>query len=512
MNLGTVNLSTILDQILDKAADNFRIAKILVQLGLDPNNITYDAIFARLVDIFLANITTANLCALAGAGFFVATLLTRTMVPLRVLGIISALFFMAFGLLGHDVKTFLLYLLLLPINVIRLYQMRNLVKKAQSAVQGDTSMEWLRPFMTQRKYRQGDLLFNKGDVANEMFLTVAGKFLVVEIGVELPPGRLMGELGFLTPNNRRTATVKCTEAGQVLTITYEKLLELYFQNPEFGYYFLVLTSQRLLQNISRLEGIIASAPAATASAAPAPARPVDSQDIAAKTLGAKTLGAKAVATAQGTTGLIEPVKGTSIVARETTIPDAIEPAPEDRRASAVKLVERFSLWSAVAGLVPVPLVDLAAVGGVQIQMLRRISQIYSVPFSENLGKALVVSLVGSTIPVSSGTGAASIAKSVPVVGTAIGAVMMPALSAGATYAIGMAFIQHFASGGTLLDFNPSQYREFIKAQKELWRSRTGAAPTAAKSGPASRTTPTTQSDPGLAGRLPNWRKYLRFSR
>ncbi len=70
----------------------------------------------------------------------------------------------------------------------------------------------------------------------------------------------MGELGFLTPDNRRTATVRCTEAGQVLTITYEKLLELYFQNPQFGYYFLVLTSQRLLQNIARLEGVIASAP------------------------------------------------------------------------------------------------------------------------------------------------------------------------------------------------------------------------------------------------------------
>ena len=59
-------------------------------------------------------------------------------------------------------------------------------------------------------------------------------------------------------------------------------------------------------------------------------------------------------------------------------------------------------------------------------------------------------------------------KSVPVVGTAMSAIVMPALSAGATYAIGMAFIQHFASGGTLLDFNPAEYREFIKAQKELW--------------------------------------------
>ena len=67
----------------------------------------------------------------------------------------------------------------------------------------------------------------------------------------------MGELGFLTPDNRRTATIECIEAGHVLTITYEKLLEIYFQNPQFGYYFLVLTSQRLLDNIKRLEGVVA---------------------------------------------------------------------------------------------------------------------------------------------------------------------------------------------------------------------------------------------------------------
>jgi hypothetical protein len=30
---------------------------------------------------------------------------------------------------------------------------------------------------------------------------------------------------------------------------YEKLLETYLQNPQFGYYFLVPTSQRLLENI-----------------------------------------------------------------------------------------------------------------------------------------------------------------------------------------------------------------------------------------------------------------------
>src|SRR4249919_1090273 len=74
---------------------------------------------------------------------------------------------------------------------------------------------------------------------------------------KVSPGRLMGELGFLTLDNRRTATIECIEDGRVLTISYEKLLEIYFQNPQFGYYFLVLTSQRLLENLARAEAIIA---------------------------------------------------------------------------------------------------------------------------------------------------------------------------------------------------------------------------------------------------------------
>jgi CRP-like cAMP-binding protein len=169
---------------------------------------------------------------------------------------IGCAFFAGYGALAGNVTTFLLYLLMVPINAYRLRQMLNLVRMARGATQGDTSMEWLKPFMSERKYRKGDVLFKKDDAAQEMFLTVTGKFLVREIKVELPPGRLMGELGFLSPDNKRTATVECLEDGHVLTITYEKLLEIYFQNPQFGYYFLVLTSQRLLENHARLQAII----------------------------------------------------------------------------------------------------------------------------------------------------------------------------------------------------------------------------------------------------------------
>ena len=267
MEPSIADFSTILDRVLNTAADNLRIAKILVQMGLDPNNITYDALFNRLLEIVLANITLANMFALVGAIFFVATLLMQTMVPLRVANMVGCTFFATSGALSGNVANFLLYLLLLPINAVRLRQMLKLVKKARNATQGDMSMEWLKPFMTERRYRRGDRLYKKGDAAAEMSLTVTGKFLVKEIDVELPPGSMMGELGFSSPNKQRTMTIECIEDGQVLTITYERLLEIYFQNPQFGYYFLVLTSHRLLENISRLEGIIAQQKAAPQTAA-----------------------------------------------------------------------------------------------------------------------------------------------------------------------------------------------------------------------------------------------------
>jgi uncharacterized protein (DUF697 family) len=145
--------------------------------------------------------------------------------------------------------------------------------------------------------------------------------------------------------------------------------------------------------------------------------------------------------------------------------------PESRAEVATKLVDRFAIWSGVAGLVPIPVVDLLCVGGLQVQMLRRLSQIYDVEFSENRGKAIIAALAGTMIPATSGMGAASALKTVPILGMLAGGFVMPALSAGASYAIGKAFIQHFESGGTLLDFNPPDYREFVKAQKEMWESR-----------------------------------------
>lgn len=172
-----------------------------------------------------------------------------------------------------------------------------------------------------------------------------------------------------------------------------------------------------------------------------------------------------------------------------------ETADESRDEAASKLVDRFSLWSGAAGLIPLPFVDIVAVGGVQLEMLRRLSDIYGVPFIENRGKSIIASLAGSVLPASTATttamGVTSALKSIPGIGTAISAFTMPVFSAGATYVIGKVFIQHFASGGTLLDFNPPDYREFIKAQKEKWNSRSRGSAAAPSAASTTQTAPNT---------------------
>jgi hypothetical protein len=206
-----------------------------------------------MVDFIRSKMDLANLLGLIGGIFYVASVTLRTMIPLRIAAIISNILFMGYGLMAKALPTFFMYAVLLPINCFRLYQIQQLVKRVKVASQGDLDMEWLKPFMTKKNFKAGDVLFHKGDVANAMYYTVTGKFLVKEFGVELPPGRVMGELGFLAPDNKRTATVECIEDGQVLFIIYDKVRELYFQDPDFGFYLLKLTSERLLQNIARLE-------------------------------------------------------------------------------------------------------------------------------------------------------------------------------------------------------------------------------------------------------------------
>jgi CRP/FNR family cyclic AMP-dependent transcriptional regulator len=57
----------------------------------------------------------------------------------------------------------------------------------------------------------------------------------------------------LSPDKVRTQSAVCVDGGQILVITYAQVRQLFFQNPKFGYYFLQLTTERLFENVTKLE-------------------------------------------------------------------------------------------------------------------------------------------------------------------------------------------------------------------------------------------------------------------
>ena len=201
--------------------------------------------------------------------FVVATTTMRTMIPLRVFGILANIVLMLTAIPSHNYLVMLVQTVMLVVNSYRLHQMLQLVRDVKKSVNSDLSMDWLKPFMTERNCVAGEMLFYKDEKAEDMLYIVSGRFRLVESGIELPVGAIVGELGMLSPSNTRTQSLECIEAGLILSVSYSKVEELYVQNPAFGFYFLRLASARLFQNLDTVEKRLARQIALSAEAKPA---------------------------------------------------------------------------------------------------------------------------------------------------------------------------------------------------------------------------------------------------
>jgi CRP/FNR family transcriptional regulator, cyclic AMP receptor protein len=196
--------------------------------------------------------THAELLGYAAAACVYVTFYMKTMVPLRVAGIVSNFLFIGYGYAVEAHPVLILHLVLLPLNILRLRQMRRLISQIEEATKDDLNLEWVKPFSLSQTVAAGEVLFHRGDPANEMFFVVSGRFQVRERGVALGAGEIFGELGLLNAGQARTATVECVERGELLRISYDHVKQLYVQDPKFGFYFLHLVSRRLFHNLSLL--------------------------------------------------------------------------------------------------------------------------------------------------------------------------------------------------------------------------------------------------------------------
>jgi CRP-like cAMP-binding protein len=194
--------------------------------------------------------THAELLGYAAAACVFVTFYMKTMVRLRIAGIVSNFLFIGYGYAVDAYPVLILHLVLLPLNIVRLRQMLRMIKQIEDATKDDLNLDWVKPFSSTLAAAAGDVLFRRGDPADEMFLIVSGRFRVMERGVDLEAGELFGELGLLNAGQARTATIECTAGGELLRIGYDQVKQLYSQDPKFGFYFLHLVSKRLFHNLS----------------------------------------------------------------------------------------------------------------------------------------------------------------------------------------------------------------------------------------------------------------------
>jgi len=151
---------------------------------------------------------------------------------------------------------------------------------------------------------------------------------------------------------------------------------------------------------------------------------------------------------------------------ETAAERSIATAEPSRDDKAMALVNSYVPWSAAAGLLPLPGVDMAALVTVQLRMLAKLSEMYQIPFKENAVKGIVSTLLGTVVSQGLGGGLGSLAKTIPLVGPILGVAMVPGMYSAATYAVGRVFVSHFEAGGTFLDFDPKKMRAFFVAEFE----------------------------------------------
>lgn len=201
----------------------------------------------------------ATALGMLGGVFYLASHSMKGMVPLRVLALTSNILFISYGLLHTNFELttlivmpeFLLNLILLPINAKRLLEILRLTKQIEQATVESPVSEWLLPHMDLCKRTAGDVLFRKGEKADQIVYVASGTLRLQEVEHILGAGELIGEIGLFSPERVRTMTVVCETDCELYQMTDEQIYRLYYQNPKLGFFFMRLIVERLLRDVQR---------------------------------------------------------------------------------------------------------------------------------------------------------------------------------------------------------------------------------------------------------------------
>jgi uncharacterized protein (DUF697 family) len=133
-----------------------------------------------------------------------------------------------------------------------------------------------------------------------------------------------------------------------------------------------------------------------------------------------------------------------------------------RRTRGDAIIKKHVIWSTGAGLLPIPLADLAAVTAVQISMLEDLSTLYGGSTDQKTIKHFATALTG-TMAARVG---ASVVKAIPGLGSLVGGLSMSVLSGASTYAVGQVARNQLELSGDLTSTDMTRARHQYQQEFE----------------------------------------------
>ena len=201
--------------------------------------------------------TFAEILGYAAALLLVASYAMTTLPWIRYLAIAAAIVLAVYALVSGHTITLVLAVLLAGVNAWRLWEAEKVVGAARAAAAGagaPVTVDWLLPHMEAVALPEGHVLFKKGDPADAMYFISHGRIELKEFGVELGKDSLFGEIGVFAVENVRTATAVCLEDCSLLKVSAERMRELFYQNPDFGFFLVGIITRRLVADLERASG------------------------------------------------------------------------------------------------------------------------------------------------------------------------------------------------------------------------------------------------------------------
>jgi uncharacterized protein (DUF697 family) len=147
-----------------------------------------------------------------------------------------------------------------------------------------------------------------------------------------------------------------------------------------------------------------------------------------------------------------------------TLKEATSDLQDLYERQALPYVVGYSTLAATAGTIPIPLVDLAVLSGIQSRMVYHLAKLYGQPMDPKRYLELAGTLGGSIV---FRQGLRELIKLVPYFGTVAGAVACGAVAGATTFALGKAACYYYSSVHRGHVPRPEELKHYFNAQR-MW--------------------------------------------